>query len=290
MIQAMIQPGQIFISYAREDYEFARALAKALDAKGFTAWWDFRLLAGHHFREEIISKIDAATAVIVVWSPSSVISGFVLDEASRAARQNKLVPLSILGAQPPLGFGHLHTLPVNSVSQDIGRILATLEQEPRSMPLPRAGRKNPRLIYGAALAGILLSCVGAGYLAIDDRQFDSMINCFKYGCALDYITYRSKSMRLQFVYPMHHLMLDTTQENLQRLPMLNAKGEIEVEIFRTPLPVNRNPIQGSALSKHIAKSSPTSETSGLDWPMQAIFQLGPNSTNKSKRSTAFRLI
>ena len=73
-----------------------------------------------------------------------------------------------------------------------------------------------------------------------------MVNCVKYGCALNYVTYSSNPMRVQFVYPMHQLMLDTTKENLQRLPMMNTKGETEVEIFRSPLSPNRDPVQGSA--------------------------------------------
>jgi TIR domain len=241
----MAQPGLIFISYAREDRDFAEALAEALSRAGFAVWWDFQLLAGHQFREEISSKIDAAKTVIVIWSAKSIVSGFVLDEASRAARQNKLVPLSIGGTEPPLGFGHLHTLSISSIKQDIGRILGALEEtRPRhAKSSSGTGRWIPR---GAAAIAISVACVGVVYSVIDQRQIDSMINCFKYGCALNYVTYRSKPMRMQIVYPMRQLMLDTTKENLQHLPMLNAKGEIEVEIFRSPLPTNYDPIRGSA--------------------------------------------
>jgi hypothetical protein len=241
----MTQPEQIFISYAREDREFVESLAEALTANRYIVWWDFRLLAGHQFRQEIASKIDAAKRVIVIWSPNSIASGFVLDEASRAARQNKLVPLSILGTEPPLGFGNLHTLPVGSIKQDILRILAALERSGESPGTPSS--KNRRWVLGGVAAVVMLAVVaGAAYLSMDSREVDSLINCFKYGCALNYATYRSRPMRLQFVYPLHQLMLDTTKENLQHLPMLNAQGEIEVEIFRGPLPKNADPIRGSA--------------------------------------------
>jgi TIR domain len=132
----MTQPGQIFISYARQDRGGAQALAQALANKGLNVWWDFDLMPGHAFREEIASKIDTANTVIVLWSPSSINSGFVLDEAARAARQKKLVPLSIHGAEPPLGFGHLHTLPVSSVAQDLDRILAAIESLPTAQSPP----------------------------------------------------------------------------------------------------------------------------------------------------------
>jgi TIR domain len=238
----MTEPGQIFISYARQD----RGSAQALASKGLNVWWDFDLMPGQAFREEIASKIDTANTVIVLWSPNSISSGFVLDEAARAARQKKLVPLSIHGAEPPLGFGHLHTLPVSSVAKDLDRIVAAIESLPTAQsPKPKPKIKRWHLRPLAAVA-VLMACAGAIYSAIDSRQFDSMINCLKYGCALDYVTYRSKPMQLQFVYPMHQLMLDTTQETSRRLPMMNVKGEIEVEISRSSLPAHYDVMLESA--------------------------------------------
>jgi hypothetical protein len=242
----MTQPGQIFISYARQDRGVAQALARALANKGLNVWWDLDLVPGQVYREEIASKIDAANTVIVLWSPSSINSGFVLDEAARAARQKKLVPLSIHGAEPPLGFGHLHTLSVSSVAQDLDRILAAIESRPTAQS-PKLERKTKRWHLRTVVAAtVLMACASAIYFAIDYRQFDSVTNCLKYGCALDYVTYRSKPMQLQFVYPMHQLMLDTTQETSRRLPMINANGEIEVEILRSSLPAHKDVILESA--------------------------------------------
>jgi TIR domain len=242
----MAQRGQIFISYARQDRGEALTLAQALADKGLSVWWDFELVPGQAFREAIASKIDTANTVIVLWSPSSINSGFVLDEAARAARQKKLVPLSILGVEPPLGFGQLHTLPVSSVAEDIDRILAAIEGLPTG-PARKTKRKTSRWYFRAAVAvAALVACAAAIYATIDQRNFDSAINCIKYGCALDYVTYRSKPMRLQFVYPMHQLMLDTTQEASRRLPLINAKGETEVEIFRSSLSAPYDVMQESA--------------------------------------------
>jgi predicted esterase len=35
----------VFLSYAREDREEASALAKALEAEGYSVWWDRQVLA-----------------------------------------------------------------------------------------------------------------------------------------------------------------------------------------------------------------------------------------------------
>jgi hypothetical protein len=63
----------------------------------------------------ICDAIDAAQAVIVVWSPASVRSRFVLDEAERSLDASKLVTTHVEKfrlRQVPLGFGRLHTIPV----------------------------------------------------------------------------------------------------------------------------------------------------------------------------------
>jgi hypothetical protein len=238
--------GQIFISYSRDDAATAKALAALLEARGYSVWWDFSLVAGKRFREEIAEAIERATTVLVIWSPHSVKSGFVLDEATRAAEKGKLVPLSIGGAFPPLGFGHLHTLPIDSIERDLDRIIAAVEGAPAQF-VP--ARKKPRSRWPLRIVivvGALLLAGGAIAALVDRHHVDATINCVKFGCDLNYSTYRSRNLRLQFVYPMKQLALDTTVEHLHRLPMLNRQGNAEVEITRAPMPSHRSPLQGSA--------------------------------------------
>jgi len=237
------QSSDIFISYARENVEFTKELARRLHDKGYSVWWDFRLLAGANYRAEIAARIDKARKVLVVWSPASIASPFVLDEANRALRQNKLVPLSIEDAEPPLGFGQAHTLAIRSLSSDFERIVAAIEGAVTTTKTGRRRRKWIRPLFIAATAAMVLA---AGAFALFDRfQVDRLVNCVKFGCGLDYVTYRSRGMGLEFVYPQSHLTLDTTQEAQQRLPLLNRKGEVEVLISRSPLPPHKDPMQGS---------------------------------------------
>jgi tetratricopeptide (TPR) repeat protein len=83
-------------------------------------WWDFNLYAGDSFREAITNALDESKAVVVIWSKSSVLSPWVRDEATRAARQNKLVTVHVPDfdlADIPLGFGQLHCESVEQISR-----------------------------------------------------------------------------------------------------------------------------------------------------------------------------
>jgi|GEM_PF-2261064 len=95
----------IFISYASEDRNRVRPLADALQARGFTVWWDRSLAAGQEFATIIERELKTAKAVIVVWTESSALSTFVRDEAGRAREEGRLVPVLFDRIDIPLGFG-----------------------------------------------------------------------------------------------------------------------------------------------------------------------------------------
>lgn len=99
----------VFVSYASEDRERVRPLAEALQQRGVSVWWDRALAAGDDYAAVIARELDAAKAVIVVWSATSVASPWVRDEAARARDAGRLVPAMIDAVEIPLGFGQLHT-------------------------------------------------------------------------------------------------------------------------------------------------------------------------------------
>jgi hypothetical protein len=105
----------IFISYASVDLPTARRLADALEACGWSVWWDRRSLrGGEHFDRVIEEAICSARVVIVVWSKASVESGWVRDEATLALEEKKLVPLRIDMARLPMRFTNIHTIDFSS--------------------------------------------------------------------------------------------------------------------------------------------------------------------------------
>ena len=95
----------VFISYASEDRNRVRPLAEALQQRGFSVWWDRSLAAGQDYASVIERELNAAKAVIVVWTESSAASTFVRDEAGRARDEGRLVPVLLDRVNIPLGFG-----------------------------------------------------------------------------------------------------------------------------------------------------------------------------------------
>ncbi len=88
-----IQPADVFISYARKDRAAVDRLAADIKAKGYTVWYDPDLRGEPRFRETIAMRIDAAKAVVAVWTEHSVGSDWVIYEASRGRDLKKLVCL-----------------------------------------------------------------------------------------------------------------------------------------------------------------------------------------------------
>ncbi len=100
----------IFLSYAREDWQRIRPLAQCLEAQGWSVWWDTRMRAGRRFDEMIETEIAAARCVIVVWTEISVKSYWVRAEAAEALEQDKLIPVFLDVVKLPLLFRHVQGL------------------------------------------------------------------------------------------------------------------------------------------------------------------------------------
>lgn len=101
---------RIFLSYARDDLDAARNLAEELGQAGHDVWWDRHLHAGSRFDREIEEALKSAEAVVVIWSSASLDSAWVKDEAAEARDSERLVPVAIGSAKPPLGFRQFHTI------------------------------------------------------------------------------------------------------------------------------------------------------------------------------------
>ena len=103
----VVSMADIFISYAKKDRPYAEELAKFLDELGLTTWWDANLVGGQEFRERITDEIDRSKATIVIWSPNSIKSAFVIDEADHARQSGKLLSAIAPGFKAdriPIGF------------------------------------------------------------------------------------------------------------------------------------------------------------------------------------------
>ena len=93
-----------FLSYSHADQDRVRVLASALEQAGINVWWDTLIEGGAVFAKSVEVALARCDAVIVAWSKVSVSSDWVLDEASQGREMRKLVPVSLDGTMPPLGF------------------------------------------------------------------------------------------------------------------------------------------------------------------------------------------
>jgi adenylate cyclase len=105
---------RIFLSYARDDADAARQLASCISEADHDVWWDRHLHAGSRFAAEIDRALKEAEAVVVLWSPHSIDSAWVQDEAAEGRDSGRLVPVSIGSAKPPLGFRQFQTIDLGS--------------------------------------------------------------------------------------------------------------------------------------------------------------------------------
>jgi len=108
---------RVFLSYDREDEPRARAVAAALKRAGHSVWWDRQIKGGHEFSAEIEAELDAADKVVVLWSARAVKSAWVRDEAAVGRETGRLVPATLDGTPPPLGFRQLQTIDLSKTKR-----------------------------------------------------------------------------------------------------------------------------------------------------------------------------
>jgi adenylate cyclase len=136
----------VFVSYARSDKARVAPLVAAIEAKGWSVWWDPEITPGQEFDDQIDAEIDAAKAVLVVWSPVSVASRWVRGEAREAAERGILVPVRFEQARLPMDVRAIHTTdlddwnedPASAPAQEFLRALATMVARSQAAQSARA--------------------------------------------------------------------------------------------------------------------------------------------------------
>ena len=108
----------VFISYARADKARVAPLVAAIEAKGWSVWWDPEITPGQEFDDQIDTELVAAKAVLVVWTPVSVVSRWVRGEARDAAERGLLVPVRFDQARLPIDVRAIHTTDLDDWRED----------------------------------------------------------------------------------------------------------------------------------------------------------------------------
>jgi len=97
------------MSYARADKARVVPLVAALEAQGWSVWWDSAISPGQEFDRQIAAELNNSSAVVVVWTPNSVESRWVRGEARDGADRGLLVPIRFGNAPLPIDFRAIHT-------------------------------------------------------------------------------------------------------------------------------------------------------------------------------------
>ena len=109
----------VFVSYARSDEQQAECVAEALRTEGYDVWRDDQLPAHRAYSEVIEERLNAATAVVVLWSADAAKSQWVRAEADIARNRHLLVQGSLDGTVPPIPFNQIQCADLNAGGKPI---------------------------------------------------------------------------------------------------------------------------------------------------------------------------
>src|SRR5580692_7552614 len=177
----------VFISYSHKDTDFVRDLVRFVEAEGFSVWWDHTIPPGKTWDDVIARGIREAKACVIVWSPDSVVSDWVKEEATLAKEGGKYLPIQVGTEQPPMGFRRIQAANLSQwhgnaqdpqwrlLITEIGNLVradaagaptppataAPSVPSARLAPItaPRSGKRTG--LFAGLVAGGAIACVGA---------------------------------------------------------------------------------------------------------------------------------
>ena len=179
----------IFMSYSSKDRPRAEALAAALAQRGWSVWWDRKIVAGNAYDDSIEHELDSAKCAVVLWSHDSVTSEWVKNEAAEAVERGVLVPVMIDNVRLPLEFRRKQTVDLTGwdgtpshaalgplVDSIAGRIAApsttaaeTHEEAPVAARVV-AGTNRRHIAIGAATVVVLIAAAAGGFRALTRNE------------------------------------------------------------------------------------------------------------------------
>jgi adenylate cyclase len=191
----------VFVSYSRSDKTRVAPLVAAIEAKGWSVWWDPAITAGQQFDDQIDAELQAASAVLVVWTPTSVASRWVRGEARDAAERGILVPVRFEDARLPIDVRAIQTTDLDRWGEDPAS--APFQELLRSLGAVIRRQRTHQSVKSAAGSGSAAP-VAAARIAICVLPFANMSGdqeqeYFSDGITEDIITDLSKVSALAVV-------------------------------------------------------------------------------------------
>ncbi|HEY4070147.1 MAG TPA: TIR domain-containing protein [Sphingomicrobium sp.] len=160
----------VFVSYARADERQAKTIIKCISGAGFRVWWDALIPSGERFSARIAEALEGAGAIVVLWSAHSIESGWVQDEAAWGRDHHRLIPISIDGSDPPLGFRQLQCVDLSKggakaanpeMQRALRSIAEMLDSPVPAFPAAPLVDRRTAVIGGGAVAAIAAAGFGA---------------------------------------------------------------------------------------------------------------------------------
>lgn len=139
---------QVFISYANEDTAFAKRLAGAFEALGWSVWWDKQIPPGMDYAQAIEQAVTAARCIVVLWSQHAIRSRWVNTEAAVGADRHIAATVIIDQTRPdqvPFEFRRLQAVDLRDWQPGVPhphfdllvrRVASILDQPPPAPPRP----------------------------------------------------------------------------------------------------------------------------------------------------------
>jgi len=140
-------PNDVFISYAREDQDFAHRLTRMLNHEGISASADMDLAPGEDWGQHLRQTLDDADAMVLLVSPDALTNPYVLSEVGAALASDKpiipvLPPNRRMPRDVPQPIGQLQVLRIGKLSDSeiATRVRGTLKHLARN---PKADVHRP---------------------------------------------------------------------------------------------------------------------------------------------------
>jgi len=127
--------GDIFLSYSREDKVIMQHVRQRLQAAGLSVWTDDKLAPGTpSWVIAIENALDNAGCMVVLFSPSSKKSEWVIEELNYARTHNLTIfPILAAGSEQtavPFGFSRTQWVDIRfDPEQELARLIAAIQEE-----------------------------------------------------------------------------------------------------------------------------------------------------------------
>lgn len=179
----------VFVSYARENTQQARAIVEILELEGYEVYWDQQFHAIVPWDRQIERAIDRARlAVIVLWSRASLNSNMVREEVHRACKQKGLLlSVRIEDVEPPFPHALKQAIELQTIDpESVGRLLDELDGRqrrhgndsapPRSKPPPSSVAPVDRPAFLLRAGGVATVVLTAVFLLFGTGLLDQLFS------------------------------------------------------------------------------------------------------------------